>query len=47
MMARMREAGVPGRVVILPETPHSFWLFEPWIGPTVEATANFLDEQLR
>jgi acetyl esterase/lipase len=47
MVARLREAGVPSRVVLVPETPHSFWLFEPWIGPTVEATVNFLDEYLR
>ncbi|MFC5548742.1 alpha/beta hydrolase fold domain-containing protein [Massilia aerilata] len=47
MVARMREVGVPSRVVLLPETPHSFWLFEPWIGPTVEATVAFLDAYLR
>jgi len=47
MLARLRESGVPGRVVVLPGTPHSFWLFEPWIGATVEATVGFLDEYLR
>jgi acetyl esterase/lipase len=47
MLARLREAGVPGRVVVLPGTPHSFWLFDPWLGPTVEATAAFLDEHLK
>jgi acetyl esterase/lipase len=47
MLARLRGSGVPGRVVVLPGTPHGFWLFEPWIGPTVEAVAGFLDEYLR
>jgi acetyl esterase/lipase len=47
MVARMREAGVPSRVMVLPDTPHSFWLFDPWLGPTVEATVGFLDEYLR
>jgi pectinesterase len=47
MMARMREAGVPGRVLVLPDTPHSFWLFDPWLGPTVEAADAFLREYLR
>ncbi len=47
MLARLRESGVPGRVVVLPGTPHSFWLFEPWIGATVEAVVGFLDEYLR
>jgi acetyl esterase/lipase len=47
MVGRMREVGVPSRVVVLPGTPHSFWLFEPWIGPTGEATVKFLDEYLK
>jgi acetyl esterase/lipase len=47
MVARLREAGVANRVVVLPGTPHSFWLFEPWLGPTVEATVGFLDATLR
>lgn len=47
MMAKLDAAGVPARVVLLPDTPHSFWLFDPWLAPTVEATVRFLDEQLR
>ncbi|QNA89188.1 alpha/beta hydrolase [Massilia sp. Dwa41.01b] len=46
MIARMTAAGVPSRVVVLPETPHSFWLFDPWLAPTVEATVRFLDEHM-
>ena len=47
MMAKLDAAGVANRVVLLPETPHSFWLFDPWLAPTVEATLRFLDEHLR
>lgn len=47
MAARLREAGVASRVVAVPDTPHSFWLFDPWLGPTVEAAAGFLDDYLR
>jgi acetyl esterase/lipase len=47
MVARLREAGVASRVVLVPETPHSFWLFDPWLGPTVEATVSFLDQYLK
>ena len=47
MIARMDAVGVPSRVVLFPETPHSFWLFDPWLEPTVEATARFLDEHLK
>jgi acetyl esterase/lipase len=46
MIAKLDAAGVPSRVVLLPETPHSFWLFDPWLEPTVEATVRFLDEHM-
>jgi pectinesterase len=44
MVARLQALGVPSRVVLLPDTPHSFWLFDPWLAPTVEATDAFLRE---
>jgi acetyl esterase/lipase len=47
MLARMAERGAVGRVVLLPDTPHSFWLFDPWLQPTVDAVVGFLDEHLR
>ena len=46
MIAKMDAAGVASRVVLFPETPHSFWLFDPWLEPTVEATVRFLDEHM-
>lgn len=42
MVAKLSAAGVPSRVVLLPDTPHSFWLFDPWLDPTVEAMVLFL-----
>jgi acetyl esterase/lipase len=42
MMAKMAQAGVKTDQLILPDTPHSFWLFDPWLQPTVDATINFL-----
>jgi pectinesterase len=42
MAQRLRELGVPNRVVPVPDTPHSFWLFDPWLAPTVEAADAFL-----
>ncbi|NGZ86916.1 alpha/beta hydrolase [Duganella sp. SAP-35] len=42
MMAKMSQAGVKTDKLILPDTPHSFWLFDPWLQPTVDATINFL-----
>lgn len=46
MVAGMTKAGVDSRTVLLPDTPHSFWMFDPWLQPTVDATVAFLDEHL-
>ncbi|MYM33714.1 alpha/beta hydrolase fold domain-containing protein [Duganella sp. FT94W] len=46
MMARMAAAGVVSDKVILPDTPHSFWLFDPWLQTTVEASVAFLHRNL-
>ena len=32
--------------VQLPDTPHSFWLFDPWLAPTVDAMQAFLQRTL-
>ncbi|MEM8513668.1 acetyl esterase/lipase [Massilia sp. MP_M2] len=42
MMAKLREHGVVAETVALPGTPHSFWLFDPWVTPTVDAMTDFL-----
>jgi pectinesterase len=47
MVAKLKAAGVPSQVVLLPDTPHSFWLFDPWLAPTVEAIDAFLKVELR
>ena len=44
MAGKLRVLGVPNRVVPVPDTPHSFWLFDPWLAPTVEAVDAFLKE---
>jgi acetyl esterase/lipase len=46
MIAKMKEAGVASRVLVLPDTPHSFWMFDPWLQPTVDATVEFLDREM-
>jgi acetyl esterase/lipase len=46
MVARLSASGVASEVVLLPGTPHSFWLFEPWLAPTVEAMDVFLRRHL-
>ncbi|SHN24729.1 Acetyl esterase/lipase [Duganella sacchari] len=46
MMAKMAQAGVASDKVILPDTPHSFWLFDPWLQPTVDASVAFLRQHM-
>lgn len=45
MIEKMKPLGVPYKVVLLPDTPHSFWLFDPWLAPTVTAAVDFLNDQ--
>lgn len=46
MMQKLKAHGVTTESVIFPGTPHSFWLFDPWLAPTVDATVDFLDRAL-
>ncbi|CAN7187830.1 alpha/beta hydrolase fold domain-containing protein [Massilia sp. LjRoot122] len=46
MAARLAAHGIHTDTVALPGTPHSFWLFDPWLAPTVDAMANFLERVL-
>jgi pectinesterase len=42
MAAQLQALGVASRAVPVPDTPHSFWLFDPWLAPAVEAADAFL-----
>ena len=46
MAERLRAAGVPAETIVIPDTPHPFWLFQPWFEPTLAATDRFLRTQL-
>jgi beta-xylosidase/acetyl esterase/lipase len=43
---RLRQHGIATEHVNLPGTPHSFWLFDPWLTPTVDAMEGFLQRTL-
>ena len=43
MTAKLHEHGVVAETVALPGTPHSFWLFDPWVTPTVDAMTGFME----
>ncbi|MYM23551.1 alpha/beta fold hydrolase [Duganella sp. FT135W] len=47
MMEKMAQVGVASDQLVLPDTPHSFWLFDPWLQPTVDASVAFLRRHLR
>lgn len=42
MTAKLTANGVAAETVALPGTPHSFWMFDPWVTPTVDAMTAFL-----
>lgn len=46
MRDRLRAAGIASEIVVIPGTPHPFWLFHPWFEPTLAATDHFLRAQL-
>lgn len=46
MIAKMKQVGVDSEVVFIKDTPHSFWMFDPWLQPTVDATVKFLDREM-
>lgn len=47
MVSRLSASGVASRVLLMPDTPHSFWLFDPWLTPTVDAMDAFLNQHMR
>ena len=46
MTARLRAHGILAETVALAGTPHAFWLFDPWLAPTVDAIDDFLGRVL-
>jgi pectinesterase len=47
MCARLRALGVDCAVVVVPDTPHPFWLVEPWFARAVDETTRFFGRHLR
>lgn len=47
MIEKMKPFGIPYQVAQIPDSPHSFWLFDPWLQPSVDIVASFLDQQFK
>ncbi len=46
MQKKLRAAGITCELITIPDTPHPFWLFEPWATPTIEEMDAFLRRTL-
>jgi pectinesterase len=46
MRDALRAHGIASELVTLPDTPHPFWLLEPWFSRTLSETAGFLGKHL-
>ncbi|MGW8394294.1 family 43 glycosylhydrolase [Pseudoduganella sp. HUAS MS19] len=46
LVERLGRYKIPAEHVHLPGTPHSFWLFDPWLAPTADAMQAFLERTL-
>ena len=47
MLLRLEHFRVPHRAEEIPGSSHAFWLFEPWVSPAANITADFLDLQFK
>jgi pectinesterase len=47
MSAKLRALGIDSEIVVIPNTPHPFWLFHPWFEPTVQHVDDFLKRTMR
>lgn len=47
MRDRLRAAGVASDLVVIPDTPHPFWLVNPWFDLVVDKTAVFFKQHLK
>jgi pectinesterase len=47
MRDRLRAAGVASDLIVIPQTPHPFWLVNPWFDLVVDKTAAFFNQHLK
>ncbi|MBN7811297.1 alpha/beta hydrolase fold domain-containing protein [Algoriphagus sp. H41] len=43
LLEKLEKAGVFSQVHTFPDSPHPFWLYDPWMEPTEQLIAHFLD----
>jgi acetyl esterase/lipase len=47
MIGKLKTLGIYSEVHTLPDTPHPFWLFDPWFETTCKHVISFLDKNLK
>lgn len=47
MIQKLNALGIYSEVHTIPDTPHPFWLFEPWFDTTCKYVTAFLDKTLK
>lgn len=47
MAAKLNALGITSEIIVVPDTPHPFWLFRPWFDVTVENIDRFFKKTLR
>lgn len=43
LVAKLQSFGTTSLIHEIPDTPHTFWLFEPWLSEAMDTTIGFLD----
>ena len=46
MSARLKAMGIVSEIVVIPDTPHPFWLFHPWFDATMQHVDEFLKKTM-
>ena len=46
MCAKLRSFGIASEIVVVPDTPHPFWLFQPWFDMTVDNIDAFFSKTM-
>ncbi len=47
MSAKLNALGIKSEIVVVPDTPHPFWLFRPWFEITVENIDRFFKQTMK
>jgi pectinesterase len=44
---KLKDLGIRTQLIVVKDSPHAFWLFEPWFSPMVEDVAKWFAETLK